>query len=323
NLSFQLAARHTRTGLTLRWPAEYLGSQFLLASPLLFPLLVVALAVETRRAWREKDLATLSLALPADGFLLFFALASLWTSSAPHWSAPGIVCGALVTARWALRRWSTWSPARRLYSGAALLSGFLLVLGAHSLLLFYDRIPRGLRYDRRISSDAVSNAFGWPALVQHLRTLEGHDFDPRRDALVCDSYTAASLIAFYSAGRYDPLLMATAGGRHGLAYLYWQNPRLYVDRPGIYVGDGKKKPTREAFEQAYGRVTNLGDFRAVAGRGGGNWGRSQTWRILRGERLSSDPGSLTPFGPDARRRSGGRLASGIHASRPSEEALVP
>src|SRR5262249_51753373 len=64
NIMFQLVERHSSTPFTLRWLGEYLGSQFLLASPLLFPLFGIGLAVEARRAFRNKDLATLSLLMP-------------------------------------------------------------------------------------------------------------------------------------------------------------------------------------------------------------------------------------------------------------------
>jgi hypothetical protein len=299
NITFQLVDRHVRSPFTLRWLGEFLLPQFLLVSPLLFPLLLTGLAVETRRAWRERDLATLSLALPADLFFAFFLLVALKTTSAPHWAAPAVVGGALVTARWIVRRWGEWRPAARRLTMASLLLGLCLSLSLHLILLVPERIPRGWSYDRRVSSDTLRNVRGWPELVEHLQSLEGASFEPSRDPIVCDSYTTASLIAFYSKGRYDPMLLASAGGKHGLAYLYWQDPSRRAGRPALYVGDWRKERTRAAFEKAFGEIRDLDSFTAGGRSAGGSWS-SQTWRILRGERLTSDPSAWVPFRPEGR-----------------------
>jgi dolichyl-phosphate-mannose-protein mannosyltransferase len=306
NITFQLMDRHIVTPFTLRWLGEYLVPQFLLLSPLLFPLLLVGLGAETWRALRERDVATLSLALPAGTFFLFFALVALKTDSAPHWAAPAATGGALVTARWVLRRWKAWRPVGRAFVAAGLAFGLLLSAAGHSLLLHYDRIPPGWSYNRRISSDTVRNLWGWKELTAHLRTLEGKEFEPARDPLICDSYTTASLIAFYSGGRYDPMLLASAGGRHGLAYLYWQEPSRWIGRPGLYVGDWRKAQTREDFEKAFGEVRMLESFstgRITPGGPPGGTGSSQTWQLVRGEHLSSTAATLEPFRPEGRRLS--------------------
>jgi hypothetical protein len=298
NLLFQLVTRHAQTSFTPRWLGEYLAPQFLLDSPLLFPLLTVGLALETRRAWRERDLPTLSLALPADLFLGFFALVALRTDSAPHWAAPATIGGSLVTARWILRRWKVWSGGLRSLVFVSLGVGWALTGAAHLLLLNVNHIPPGINYNSRVGSDVLKNVYGWPELVAHLRSLEGAEFDPRRDPIIADSYTTASLIAFYSKGRYDPLLLATARGKHGLSYLYWQDAGRFVGRPGLYVGDGKRGATLAALDKAYGAMAPLAPFKTEAGGSGPASGPSQTWQILRGESLSSSPDALLPFTPD-------------------------
>ncbi len=307
NITFQLVDRQTRAPFTWRWLGEYLLPQFVLLSPLLFPLLMAALAVETRRALRERDVATLSLVIPADTYFLFFLLVALKAESPPHWAAPAAIAGALVTSRWVLRRQREWRPAARRFILAGLGTGLLLSVSLHSLLFIYDRLPAGWRYDRRINTDALRNLRGWPALVAHLRGLEGTEFDPRTDPVVCDSFTTGSLIAFYSAGRYDPLLIASAGGIHGLAPLYWQNPARWSGRPGLYVGDWSKPRTREEFGRAYGSVQELESFTAVGAGAGSAPGRtSQTWRLIRGDRLADDPALWKPFLPEGRRRPAAR-----------------
>jgi 4-amino-4-deoxy-L-arabinose transferase-like glycosyltransferase len=300
NITFQLVDRHVRSPFTLRWLGEFLVPQFFLVSPLLFPLLLTGLTVETRRAWRERDLATLSLALPADFFFVFFTLVALRTTSAPHWAAPAVVGGALVTARWVVRRWEEWRPAARRLTVASLLLGLGLSISLHLILLGPEKIPRGWSYNHRVTSDALINVRGWSELAEHLRSLEGDSFDPSRDPIVCDSYTTASLIAFYSQGRYDPMLLASAWGGHGLAYLYWQDPSRWVGRPALYVGDWGNERTRAAFEKAFGEIRDLESFTAGGDSAGGSRS-SQTWRILRGERLTSDPSAWVPFRPEGRR----------------------
>src|SRR5207247_775633 len=145
-----------------RWFRDFAAAQSVLASPLLFPLLVGALAIETRRALRERDLATLAPALTADVFLVVFTAVSLVRFSAPHWSAPALAPGAIVTARWALRRWPEWRAARRRLTLAALASGMVLVAAAHGLLFVIDLIPRGLAYEpekRRVTTDNLDFAY--------------------------------------------------------------------------------------------------------------------------------------------------------------------
>ena len=136
-----------------------------------------------------------------------------------------------------------------------------------------------------------------------MRSLEGKAFDPRRDPVVCDSFTTGSLIAFYSGGRYEPLLMASAGGIHGLNALYWQDPARWSGRPGLYVGDWSKARTREDFEKAYGGIRELESFTAGGEEAGLPPGRpGQTWRLIRGERLAENPALWRPFLPEGRRR---------------------
>ncbi len=298
NILFQLVTRHAPTSFTPRWLGEYLAPQFLLDSPLLFPLLAVGLVLETLRAWRERDLPTLSLALPADFFLGFFALVALRTDSAPHWAAPATIGGSLVTARWVLRRWKDWSRRLRSLVLVSLALGWTLTGAAHLLLLAPSRIPR-INYNSRVGTDVLKNIYGWPQLVAHLQSLEGPDFDPRTDPIIADSYTTASLIAFYSKGRYDPLLLVTARGKHGFSYLYWQDAARSIGHPGLFVGDGKRRSTQEALRTAYGPMASLAPFSTGGGGSGSASGASQTWQILRGESLSSSPEALYPFTPEA------------------------
>src|SRR5262249_33290372 len=155
--------------------------------------------------------------------------------SAPHWSAPALAPGAVVTARWILRRWEAWRSARRRFAWAALALGLALSAGAHALVFLAGSVPRGLAYRperRKLTTDSLDQFCGWPELAARLRGMEGHEFDPPEEPIVCDSYTVASLIAFYSKGRYEPLLLASGGGVHGFSYLYWQNPARFIGRRG-------------------------------------------------------------------------------------------
>ena len=312
NILFQLVTRHAGHSFSFRWLGEYLAPQLLLDSPLLFPLLCAGLIVETRRAWRERDLPTLALALPADIFLGFFALVALRTESAPHWAAPAAIGGSLVTARWIARRWGDWGGKQRSFVFVSLALGWALTAAAHLLLLGVDRVPPGIDYNGRVGTDALRNVRGWPDLVAHLQSLEGADFDAQTDPIITDSYTTASLIAFYSKGRYDPLLLATTGGKHGLSYLYWQDATLYVGRPGLFVGGRRKNRTLSALRTAFGTLDPLVPFHVDEGAESASR-PSQTWQIVRGEALSSSADALLPFTPE-----GAKIRAAQSALRVSE-----
>lgn len=313
NFRFQLIDRHAAADAPLAGLARFLAPHLLLASPVLFVLLLVGLAVETRRALSERDLPTLALALPAVSFLLAFSVVALRTKSNAHWGAPAYLPGAIVTARWVLRRWGDWGTGRRRTVIAGIALGGLMTVALHLAVFVHDVVPRGIRapgFPSSISTDALDRIAGWPELAAELDRI-----DPAGERLVvADSYSTASLVAFYSGGRRDPLLLPTGGGRHGFAYLYWQAGRAQPGRPGLYVGTWKRPVTREVFPRLFGTISPPDDFTAtVDGR------PSQSWTIVRGEALTRDPAELAWFTREGRERmvERRRAAAATQSSRPA------
>lgn len=313
NFRFQLVERHAVAYAPLPGLVRFLVPHLLLASPILFVLLLVGLTIETRRALAERDLPTLALALPAVSFLLVFSVVALRTKSNAHWGAPAYLPGAIVTARWILRRWADWGIGRRRTVLGGLAVGAFLTVALHLVVFVHDLVPRGIRapgFHPAISTDSLDRIAGWPELAAELDRI-----DPSRERLVVtDSYSTASLIAFYSGGHRDPLLLPTGGGRHGFAYLYWQAGLAEPGRGGLYVGRWNRKVTREVFPELFGTASPAGLFTAtVDGR------PAQSWTLVSGEALTSDPVALAWFTREGRERTAQRrrAASGAQSSKPA------
>jgi undecaprenyl-diphosphatase len=253
-----LSSRHvlTQAGLegeagafTLRWAAEFLGSQALLVSPLLFLLCGAALAW----AWREgqrtgRDDLLLLVCLSAPVFL-FFQVWSLVVKVQGNWAAHAYVTAGVALAVWCdtwPRAGALWRRTRRL--NALLLAAILLPAAVLPIAFFPEivglvgaRIPASL--------DLVGKRLrGWPELGHAVGDLMRED--PRPPFLMSDRYQIASELAFYVPGQ--PRVYNANLGRRMNQYDVWGGWEALHGRDGLFVAyDTLEVPPalREAFAE--------------------------------------------------------------------------
>jgi undecaprenyl-diphosphatase len=253
---------------------EFLGSQIGLVSPLLFLLMLAALAWAWDRGNRQgrDDLTLLvCLSLPV---LLFFQGWSFLSKVQGNWAAHAYVTAAIALAGWA-DSWQDWGERRLRNRRLKLVFRLSIILPAVFLALFclLDFGSFGLRMPERL--DLVSKRLrGWPELGQAVDdAMRGL---PRPAFLMSDRYQIASELAFYVPGQpqvYNPNL-----GRRMNQYDLWGGWENLRGRDGLFVTHGLVEPPaalREAFERVerirvvsiVDRGKHLRDFTLIWGEG--------------------------------------------------------
>jgi 4-amino-4-deoxy-L-arabinose transferase-like glycosyltransferase len=222
NFTFQLAGRHEFRPWTLRYLAEFIGLNMVLASP---PL-AVAMAREWWRGWRKRDWGLAAVLAAAIAPFLLFGAYGLREEVAPHWGAPGLVLGVVLLGlarprpRWLVR------------SGVAFGVALSAVLIAFALLVSYS-----LTTTRRLLGEAHAEIADQlaPALANE-EVVKAIEQRLRPGELVgSESYTDVHLYAFLSGGRLPTRLGHIHGGVHGLASLFWYRPEELRGRDFLFV----------------------------------------------------------------------------------------
>jgi 4-amino-4-deoxy-L-arabinose transferase-like glycosyltransferase len=201
---------------------RYLALQ-LLATGLLYPLLLASVGWLGGRARSGDPRAVLLFLCGAPGVLIFTAM-SPWIFVKMNWVGPAYVALLLAVAWW-------WSERRRdrrvrLLARATLAGGTALALAAHLVPL----VP-GIPF--RARDDLVT---GWRELAAAVDAARGSHRGP--DPLVIGGdYKTASELAFYLRGRPGTQVSA-ALGRPGLAYEFW--PDGAAARDALVVADDRR-----------------------------------------------------------------------------------
>jgi 4-amino-4-deoxy-L-arabinose transferase-like glycosyltransferase len=240
------AGGHT---LSLRWAGEFLGSQLLLVSPLLF-LLLGAAAVwawrEGERAGREELRLLVCLSVPV---FLFFQAWSLASKVQANWAAHAYVTAAVALAGWA-ETWGGWGSARRRTRRLnALLLASIILPAAALPLAFFPELLGIVGGQIPASVDLVAKRLrGWPELGQAVGEVMREA--PQPPFLMSDRYQLASELAFYVPGQ--PRVFNPNLGRRMNQYDLWGGWEALRGRDGLLVVYGTlETPTalREAFAQ--------------------------------------------------------------------------
>ncbi len=223
NLRFQLAGRHGGGALTLRYLGEFLAANLLLATP----TLAVALAAAAWRGLRAAEPGRRAAALAALAPFAAFGLVALRERVGAHWGGPGLVVAAalLAVTPLRLRRAAVVAGAA---VGLALSAAVVAVAAAPERLAAVEWSYRGRPH--RISTRKLAAAVGNREIAaEAARRLRPGEL------LASESYTNVHLLAFLSGGRLPTRLAHLAGGKHGLASLYWYRPEELVHRDVLFV----------------------------------------------------------------------------------------
>lgn len=221
NFVFQLAGRHERGPLGVKWVVEFLLATLVLATP----TLGVAMA---RRWWgevRRRETAGLVIAAVMLAPMAVFSLAALREPVAAHWSAPAVVLGVVLLAARGVGR-------AAVVAGAAF--GLALSAGVAGLVAFADPIATRLAAPELKLYRKQSTLFGSLVGNEEVTAAIAARLAPGELA-ASESYTTVHLTAFLSGGRLETRLAKLTGGKHGLASLYWHPPGTLRGRDVLFV----------------------------------------------------------------------------------------
>jgi len=236
---------------------EYLGSQAGILTPWVAAILVVGMVRAARRARDRRDPGFTLLFATSAPVLLFFGLKAAQAKVQANWAAPAFIGAAIAAGPWLEETWDRTRGRRRrsVRRFAALctaLSLGLVVLTAHSYLV-YDLIsdfPRDL--------DPAARLKGWRALGLHV----GHALDRWRaegasPLLFTHQYAKASELAFYVPGH--PRSYSLRLERRYEQYDVWNDlASVAGGANALYVGGGAG--IHPAVELAFERCTEIEPF---------------------------------------------------------------
>jgi undecaprenyl-diphosphatase len=215
--------------LSLDTFGEFLGSQALALSPLLFGWMLIVMALSLWEGLRQRDDRWLFLFWGwAPTFSLMLAL-SLRQKVQANWAAPAYITAFIAATAYVWYRWQAVPAGWRKHlelAGAGLV--VLLALGMtaalHDPALF-------VRLGLQPSADPLARLKGWQTLARAVETLAGHM--PKPPFLLSDRYQISSELAFYVRGQ--PQTFNVNLGRRMNQYDLWDGLPSLAGHDAIYV----------------------------------------------------------------------------------------
>jgi 4-amino-4-deoxy-L-arabinose transferase-like glycosyltransferase len=211
-------------------PFDFLGSQILLATPILFALIALALFDVWKKRRHESMEGRIFLASVTAGIIGYFFVQAFRAKVQGNWAALAYIPGSLLAVdyiadRWSRRRVRTWSLA-----GIALAAIATLCIHVHAIRPFIP-LPAGV--------DMSAQAHGWEELSGEVK---GHLKNYGSGAAVmARRYQVASELEFYLGPEVDVYCASYAS--RGSQYDIWQNYDELIGRDVVYVdyqGEARK-----------------------------------------------------------------------------------
>jgi 4-amino-4-deoxy-L-arabinose transferase-like glycosyltransferase len=208
---------------------EFLGSQALALSPLLFVWMLMAMALTLWEGFRQRDERWLFLFWGwAPTFVLMLAL-SLRQKVQANWAAPAYLTAFIAATAYGWYRWRAL-PAG-LWKHLGLAGASLMILLALGMTTVLHDPALFVRLGLQPSADPLVRLKGWQTLA---RAVEAHAVQmPQAPFLLSDRYQISSELAFYVRGQ--PQTFNVNLGRRMNQYDLWDGlPRL-AGHDAIYV----------------------------------------------------------------------------------------
>ncbi len=209
-------------GERLASPLEFVGSQLLLVTPIIFAL--IALAV--RQVWRNRKDESMSgriylVSATAVVFAYFF-IQGFRAKAQGNWAAVAYLPGCLLAADYIVDRWKQHRVRRWAIAGIVFSIIITACIHVHTIRPFIP-LPA--------SADMTAQAHGWEELAAQVRQqLAKH---PPNTAVMARRYQVASELEFYLGPETDVYCASYAG--RGSQYDLWQNYSDLIGRDVIYV----------------------------------------------------------------------------------------
>ena len=289
-LTFQFNAVSRQAGdrFSLLKPLLYLVGQFIAASPVVFVVLLVALAAVLVAGWRGVRRPRASWHSPeqgpaarAENALLYYAVltavplliflpVSFEAVIGSHWTAVVYPTGAVVLMAWLYGLPAAWqrggtgagwgAPLRLRHPRTAWASWVLLLACAMPLaliLLAPGVLPRRfIAYDEaRQHSSVVAKYWGWHQVGAEIARLRKQYGDlPGGLWFSTRDYSQAAMLGFYTPNHEQLVLMGYERQEiHGKEFLYWGKPIKRLGSNSIFVMDEPIFPNNEQRIRPYFR----------------------------------------------------------------------
>ncbi len=212
----------------------FLLFQFAYLAPLMFPALLWALDVATRRGLaprrNEQDDRWMFLAAASAPLIAGMFAASLFGHIKGHWPAPGYIAAAVALAGLATERpWASRSRAWRGTAAAVLGSTVLVTAMLHALpALAPSLLPPRL--------DPTVDYYGWRQAAQQISALAQQDAHGPF-FVTSDRYQVLAQFDFATLGRY-PSTTITGEDQYDV-WTHWADLRGW---DGLFIQDGRYPP---------------------------------------------------------------------------------
>jgi 4-amino-4-deoxy-L-arabinose transferase-like glycosyltransferase len=209
--------------------AEFLGSQALALSPLLFGWMLIAMALTLWDGLRQRDDRWLFLFWGwAPTFILITAL-SLRQKVQANWAAPAYVTALMAATAYAVYRWE--AVQHRLFKRFCLAGMGMVVLLALGMTVALHDPALFVRLGLQPNADPLARLKGWRALATAVETLAAQM--PRMPFLLSDRYQISSELAFYVRGQ--PQTFNVNLGRRLNQYDLWDGLPSLAGHDAIYI----------------------------------------------------------------------------------------
>jgi 4-amino-4-deoxy-L-arabinose transferase-like glycosyltransferase len=208
---------------------EFLGSQALALSPLLFGWMLITMILSLRHGLRQHDDRWLYLFWGWAPTFMLMLLLSLRQKVQANWAAPAYITALIATTAYFAYRWRTaftglWGRLRLAGAGMAILMGLGMTVAVHDPTLFIQLgVPP--------NADPLIRLKGWRVLARAVDRLAAQM--PRRPFLLSDRYQVSSELAFYVTGQ--PQTYNVNLGRRLNQYDLWDGLPTLTGRDAIYV----------------------------------------------------------------------------------------
>jgi 4-amino-4-deoxy-L-arabinose transferase-like glycosyltransferase len=215
--------------ISLETLGEFLGSQALGLSPLLFVWMLVAMVVSVRHGMRYHDDRWLFLFWGWAPTFTLMLLLSLRQKVQANWAAPAYITAlmgatACLAQRWWPRSQRWWRTLSAASVGLAGMVALGMTLALHDASLF-------TRAGLSPTTDPLARLKGWRTLATAVDTVAAQMSRP--PFLLSDRYQISSELAFYTTGQ--PQVYNVNLGRRLNQYDLWDGLPALAGREALYV----------------------------------------------------------------------------------------
>jgi undecaprenyl-diphosphatase len=215
--------------LSLETFGEFLGSQAVALSPLLFGAMLIAMAMSLREGLRQRDDRWLFLFWGWAPTFTLMLLLSLRQKVQGNWAAPAYITALMATTAYIAYRWAK-QPLRLLRRLRMVAAGMASVLALGMTVALHDP-TMFIRLGFPASADPLARLKGWRALARSVEALAGQM--PQVPFLLSDRYQISSELAFYVTGQ--PQTYNVNLGRRLNQYDLWDGLSRLTGHDAIYV----------------------------------------------------------------------------------------